>query len=266
MDESYKVGKNKKLFELAEFPAINTGEKVGIMFTGGIKSSLVASIAKKIYGIDNIVFLLISMDQFFNFGKDKEKLACARKNFEDGVNRLGGKHTFEFDNTCFSSYNPTSYATKKLLSKFKTIKYIFSGYSNIHEEAINMLTECGWGKGLITRGQLPVYLKNNSKKYKELSYYVEHLGCPIHFTTSFESFEITKEEYFMNVRPLRHLEFVEIVDLYNKMNLLGELQLTTSCDKQENNKHCGKCKNCLQRKYVFSQAKIIDLTNYSFNS
>lgn len=72
MDNSYKLGKNKKLFELAEFPAINSGDKIGILYTGGIKSSLVASIAKKIYGIDNIVFLLISMDQSSNFGNDKK--------------------------------------------------------------------------------------------------------------------------------------------------------------------------------------------------
>lgn len=267
MNSSYKLGKNKKLFELAEFPAINAGDKIGILFTGGIKSSLVASIAKQIYGIDNIVLLFISMDQSSNFGNDKEKLACATKNFEDGVKRLGGKHTFEFDNTCFTPHQPTfSYATKKLLAKFKTIKYVISGHSNIHEEAIDMLTESGWGKGLITRGQLPEYLKNNSKKYKELNYYVENLRCPIYFTSSVESFEIVKKDYSDNVRPLRHLEFVEIVELYNKMNLLGELQLTTSCDRHEDNKHCGKCKNCLQRKYVFSQAKTTDFTNYSFNS
>ena len=67
MDSSYTLGKNKKLFELAEFPAINPGDKVGILYTGGIKSSLVARIAKEIYGIDNIVFLLITMEQFSNF-------------------------------------------------------------------------------------------------------------------------------------------------------------------------------------------------------
>ena len=74
-----------------------------------------------------------------------------------------------------------------------------------------MLEESGWGKGLITRGQLTQYLKNNSKKYKELSYYVENLSCPIYFTSNVESFDIVKKDYIDNVRPLRHLEFVQIV-------------------------------------------------------
>jgi len=267
MDRSYKLGKNKKLFELAEFPAVNIGDKIGILFTGGIKSSLIASIAKQIYGIDNLVFLFISMDQFSNFDKDKKKLSCAKKNFEDGVKRLGGTLTFEFDNSCYNPHQPTfSYATKKLIGKFKTLKYVISGHSNIHEDAINMLDEAGWGKGLVTRGQLVDYLKNNSKKYKELHYYVKNLGCPIYFTSAVESFEIVKKDYLDNVRPFRHLEFIEILELYYKMNLLGELHLTTSCDKHEDNKHCGKCKNCLQRKYVFSHAGITDFTNYYFNS
>jgi hypothetical protein len=267
MDSSYTLGKNKKLFELAEFPAINPGDKVGILYTGGIKSSLVARIAKEIYGIDNIVFLLITMEQFSNFKNNKKKLACTKRNFENGIKRIEGKHTLDINNKMFSRHEPTaSYAIKKLLSKFNTLKYVFSGHSNIHEESINMLTDAGWEQGLVTKGQLPEYLKNNSKKYKELSYYVENLGCPIYFTSDAESFEFIKNDYLGNVRPLRNLEFHEIMELYNKIDTKNELKETTSCDANENDIHCGKCKNCVQRKYAFSKSGVKDSTKYSFNS
>ena len=59
MDSSYKLGKKKKLFELAEFPIINKGDKVVILFTGGVKSYLAAYIAKQMYGIENVICIII---------------------------------------------------------------------------------------------------------------------------------------------------------------------------------------------------------------
>ena len=57
MNESYVLGRNKTVFETAEFPQITADEKIGIIFDGDIESSLLAIIAKRLYGADRVVFI-----------------------------------------------------------------------------------------------------------------------------------------------------------------------------------------------------------------
>ena len=100
MNESYVLGKNKTVFEIAEFPQIAADEKVGIIFEGDIESTLLVIIAKKLYGVDRVVFVndkLIAFDGPLSYEKDADKLDIVKKTFEDGVKRLGAVHTLTVD-------------------------------------------------------------------------------------------------------------------------------------------------------------------------
>jgi len=265
MDNSYTLGKNKKLFELAEFPAINPGDKVIILFSGGIKSTLAALIAKELYGIENIIFGFISIDAFGNFKNNPEKLTISKKNHDDAFERLGGIHKFEVVNDDFSkNRNMHQSQSKKILDRFPSVKYSIAGYNKVHEETMEMLIESGWGKGLITKPNLSRYIESNSDKYETLNHALKNFDLPIPFTNSEVEFNELHKSFYSMVRPFRNLSDGEIVQLYNRMNLLNKLYQTKSCEILEND-HCGKCRNCLERKDAFLQAKITDLTNYSFN-
>jgi hypothetical protein len=265
MDSSYKL-KNKKIFELAEFPQLNDKDKMVVLFSGGIKSTLVALIAKELYGIENIIFGFISMDAFGDFKKNNSKKLYSKKNYEDGFKRLGGINKFDIGNDSFTVHKQMHLEhNKKILRKFSSVKYSIAGYSKIHEETMEMLTESGWGKGLITQGQLPAYVKSNSKKYETLNYAIENFDLPIPFTNNMVEFNELQKSFYSMVRPFRNLDDAEIIQLYVKMNLLDKLYQTKSCDVSENEDHCGNCRNCQERKKAFSQAKISDITKYSFN-
>ena len=57
MNSTYII--NKKTFSTFDvFKPIATGEQIAILYTNGIKSHLLALMAKQIYGIENIVFVL----------------------------------------------------------------------------------------------------------------------------------------------------------------------------------------------------------------
>ena len=266
MNSSYSVGKNKKLFELTEFPAINPGDKVIILFSGGIKSTLAALIAKELYGIENIVFGFISIDAFGDFKNNTERLKISKKNYDDVFERLGGIHKFELGNNDFTKNKSMHQLhSKKILNAFPSVKYSIAGYNKIHEETMEMLIASGWGKGFITKSNLSSYVESNSDKYETLNYALKNFNLPIPFTNSDVEFNELHKSFYSMVRPLRNLNDAEIIQLYNKMNLLNNLYQTKSCEILEND-HCGNCRNCLERKDAFLQAKITDLTNYSFNS
>lgn len=264
MDNSYKF-KNNKVFELAEFPQIKIGEKVVILFTGGIKSTLIALIAKKLYGIENIIFGFISMNVFGDFVDNPERVSINKKNYDDAVQRLGGIHKFELSDSDYTPHkNLHELHQKKILARFPTLKYTIGGWSKLHEESIEMLNESGYGKGLISKPQLNKYIKDNSNKYQTLNYEIETFLQPIPFTNKYLDLDTCTKTFYHNVRPFRHLDDKEIIELYNKMDLLNELHQTKSCEKS-NNLNCGNCRNCFKRKDAFSKAKVTDLTNYSLN-
>jgi 7-cyano-7-deazaguanine synthase len=264
MDSAYRL-KNNKVFELAEFPHVNPGEKVVILFTGGIKSTLVALIAKKIYGIDNVIFGHISVHAFGDFFNDPERVALNKKNYDDAVQRLGGVHKFVLDNRDYSTNkNMHELHQKKILAMFPSLKYTIAGWNKPYEESMEMLQDSGYGKGMITKYQLTKFVKDNAEKYPTLNFEIENWSQPIPFTNRHLDHSISTRTFNHTVRPLRHLDDSEVIELYTKMNLLSELRNTKSCEKNAN-QHCGNCRNCLKRKYAFSDAGISDQTEYRLN-
>jgi len=268
MNESYVLGKNKTVFEIAEFPQIAAGEKVGIIFEGDVESTLLAIMAKKLYGVDRVVFVndkLIAFDGPLAYEKDADKLDIVKKTFEDGVKRLGGVHTLTVDPKNYKKNTDATGEFKKLLVKKyqNKLKFMLCGYNKIHEQSVSMIKACGWDRGRITRGELKPWLEKNADRYPELYKYVFEQDGKIFGVSQYIGFEQIEADFNLCVRPFRNLTTSDVIDLYKQLGAVDELYKSSSCDVDIGN--CGVCNDCLKRKLAFKNSSVIDLTKYTFN-
>lgn len=264
MDKKYVLGKNKTVFETAEFPQIASDEKIGILFQGDIESTLLAVIAKELYGIDRVVFILIAFDEFLLYKNDEDKLNILKETFKQNVERLGGKHTLVLGSEVYKrNKNITLEIKKILLDKYQgKLKFVLSGYNKLHEQSMSMLKHCGWDRGIITDDKLKPWLEKNREHYLELyKHVVEHNG-KIFGVSKYIGFEQIEADFYTNVRPFRNLTQSDIIDLYDKINALTELYHSSSCDVDVGN--CGICSSCQRRKRSFRNSSVTDLTKYTF--
>jgi len=268
MNESYIVGKNKTVFETAEFPQIAADEKVGIIFEGDIESTLLVIIAKKLYGVDRVVFIndkLIAFNGTLSYEKEEDKLDIVKKTFEEGVKRLGGMHTLTVDPKIYKKNRNATGAFKKLLiEKYQNkLKFVLSGYNKIHEQSVSMLKTCGWDRGIITEGELKPWLKKNADRYPELFKHVFEQNGKIFGVNRYLGFEQIEADFNLCVRPFRNLITSDVIDLYKQLGAISELYQSSSCDVNLGN--CGICDDCQKRKLAFKNSSVTDLTKYTFN-
>lgn len=263
MNNSYVLGKNKTSFSLDEFPKIATGEKIGILFTGDIETTLIALIAKDLYGMDNVVFVLIAFEEFLQFKNDEDKLNFLKEYFDQAVKKLGGTHQYILTNTVKKNRNMTVEAKRLILQKYPQMKFMLSGHNKIHEQCMTMLKDSKWSEGKITNDKLESYLETNKNKYPELYNYVFKQQGKLFGVSKYIGFEQYEIDYETNTRPFKKLTQSEIIDLYNALGYTSQLYQTSSCDVSMGN--CGICESCARRKAVFKDSTVADLTNYSFN-
>ena len=261
MQNSYVLGKDKKIFDFSMFPQIDVGEQIGILYTGGIKSHLLALIAKELYGIENIIFVLET-----DTGNNSKDLNSLKNNFNNGISILNGIHVFQTGDNNYDN-NELFYGSfvDSILARYPNIKYLLSGYDIFIEQTMQLLENSGWSKGLKTREELIKYLKQNQNNFPVVhrNHTESNVGIPM-----IHRKDVYLESYiFLNniARPFKNLDLYEIIEMYDENNLLPQLSQTISCKKSVGNTHCGKCKNCLQRKNAFSLARVPDLTKYSLN-
>ena len=235
MNSTYNInGKTFSTFDV--FKPIATGEKIAILYTNGIKSHLLALMAKQIYGIENIVFVLNTPEEYFNFKDNPTKLSKVISNFNNGLT---------------------------IKAQFPTVKFLYAGHNNMHEETIQLLLNSGWDKGLINDYQLYNYLNENSTKYTELHYYVNNLDYKIPATNKILGFEQINHYYNSVQKPFKTLTTVNIIKFYQILNLQENIFDSNCCPVLTTKSHCGYCNDCLGRKYALSQAEITDKTEYN---
>jgi hypothetical protein len=268
MNESYVLKRNKTVFETAEFPQIAADEKIGIIFEGDIESTLLVIIAKKLYGVDRVVFIndrLIAFDGTLSTSKDENKLDIVKKTFEQGVKRLGGIHTLTVDSKIYKkNRNATRAFTKLLVEKYQgKLKFVLSGYNKIHEQSLSMLRACGWDRGALTNGELKSWIEKNADLYPELFEYVCEQNGKIFGVNKYISFEQIEADFNLCVRPFRNLTTSDVIDLYEQLGAKTELYESSSCDVDLGN--CGICSDCHKRKLAFRNSSVADLTKYTFN-
>jgi len=264
---------NGKKFK-PELLDIAENEFVGIFFTGGIESTLVAKMMIEKYGVDRVVFVILTMNRYSNYAKNAEKAQRVLSDFENRVQRLGGKHIVDMNtedaDNCDEWYGTRvlSAITKMKISKeVGSCRYIFTGYSNIHKEHMEMLDECGWEKGFVLREQVENWLREENRidNYPEIKRFLDEQKGALYFVTESVPFDIVQEHYYDSIKPLNNLTKDEAIDLYRQYDIIDELAHTISCNdpSYEGYDHCGYCKNCIQRQDGFKDTGITDPTNYA---
>lgn len=252
-------------------PTIPAGHKVGIFYTGGVESTLVALMMLKKYGVDNVVFIFMSLDRYSNYKDNRPKFEKIAADFKRRVENIGGIHTMEIDNddqnNCdewYGTRNIVEWALAKVRKNFGPCLHVFAGYSNIHRENIQLLEDCGWEKEMQLREQVMEWLPDHIDDYPEVRDFLYKCDGMIYFVAEATSFLVVQQHYYSSVKPLEHLTKNEVVEVYHKFGFKDELAATVSCNRPEvkAEEHCGVCKNCKQRQLAFEIAGYEDPTVY----
>ena len=253
-------------------PTVASGNKVGLFFTGGVESTLVALMMLKKYGADNVIFIFMSLERYSNYKHNHKKFQRIQEDFKRRVESIGGIHTMEIDNhdaqycdELYGSRNIVEWSLKKVTSEFGECKHIFAGYSNIHRENIQLLKDCGWEKTIQLKEQVKQWLSERMDQYPEVRDFLVDCGGDIYFVTESVAFDIVQQHYYSSVKPLNEMTKPEVIELYKKFGFEKELAQTISCNNPdvEASMHCGICKNCTQRQKAFIVANIEDQTIYA---
>jgi len=266
MNSSYTI--NNKVFNISDqFPSIAANEKVVILYTGGIKSHLLALIAKEIYGINNIIFALITIKGFTLVDNNSPVITKLQNNFKNNTNSLKAVNTILLDETI---YNPNEFIftsiVNKITSKYQNVKYIFAGYNIKYEETKNLILNYGYDKGSTTVVELLNNLKLNSSTYPELYLDVTNFNKSIPATRPSElDLNQLKNLYESVFKPFVGLTQLEILNFYQQLNLQNEIFNLNDCEQFSEKSHCGTCCDCKKRKYMLSQLNITDITDYDVN-
>jgi len=263
MNSTYNInGKTFSTFNV--FKPIATGEKIAILYTAGIKSHLLALMAKQIYGIENIVFVLNTPEEFANFKNNPTKLTKAKNNFTLGLEKLNAIHSIHNTEGLFEQHKFNyDLIMEKINGKFSNVKFIFAGHNNMHQETIQLLLDSGWDKGLLSVNELKEYLDNNSSKYPELYYYTKNLDYKIPAVNRVLGFEQINHYYQSVQKPFANLTTTNIIKFYEILSLKDKIFESVSCPVLTTKLNCGYCSDCLGKKYALSQAGIEDTTDYS---
>jgi len=269
MNESYVLGRNKTVFETAEFPQITADEKIGIIFDGDIESTLLAIIAKKLYGADRVVFIndqAIDYDgKIYKKRKDLDRLNIINSTIQEAIKKLGGTQILNVETEIYIANRSSTKALEKLLvEKYNNkLRFVLSGWTKIHEQSISMVKACGWDRGTITRGELKPWLEKNADRYPELFKYVFEQNGQIFGVSKHFAFEQYEADFNLGVRPFRNLTTSDVIDLYDQLGAVTQLYQSSSCDVDIGN--CGVCNECLKRKLAFKNSSVSDLTKYTLN-
>ena len=263
MNSTYNInGKTFSTFDV--FKPIATGEKIAILYTNGIKSHLLALMAKQIYGIENIVFVLNTPEEYFNFKDNPTKLSKVISNFNNGLTKLSAVNSIHNTGGLFEQHKMNyDLIMEKIQAQFSTVKFLYAGHNNMHEETIQLLLDSGWDKGLLSVNELNGYLDNNSSKYPELYYYTKNLDYKIPAVNRVLGFEQINHYYQSVQKPFANLTTTNIIKFYEILSLKDKIFESVSCPVLTTKLNCGYCSDCLGNNYALSQAGIEDNTDYS---
>lgn len=256
-----------------ELPEIDDDEYAGIFFTGGVESTLVAKMMIEKYGVDRVVFIILTMNRYSNYASNQKKLSRVTGDFESRVTRLGGKHIVDMNTTdaeqCDELYQTrilVDMTRMKINREVGKCNHVFAGYSNIHQEHMTLLDDCEWEKGMMLREQVETWLDEDNRidNYPEVKRFLREQKGALYFVTEAVSFSTVQDHYYNTIKPLNELTKGEAVELYKLYDIEDELQYTITCNepKYSGYDHCGECKNCIQRQDGFTDAGMEDPTNY----
>lgn len=233
---------------------------MAVLFSGGMDSTLIVSIAVDLYGKDN-VFLIWSDAMFCDNNSQMKQVI--KHNVETVANYLGMRIFYVPVDYEYFKINPLLSQRDAWMDAQKVLKFdhIAMGMTAMFWDIIPLQE--------MTRAEILNYCNADRKKHHALieqwhmdtDTYTEHLKMKIHpDVCAWLEENIGKQFHF----PLGTLHKEEIVDLYYKLGKEDLLYHTISC-MEGNGEHCGKCWNCQNRYDGHDINGIEDRTVYNSN-
>lgn len=261
-----------KKFELT-LPRIKKDEYVGLYFTGGIESTLVAQMLFDKYGVDKVVLIIISSGYYGSFRRKESKKVRVIHDFELRSKEIGAKHTISITSEDFDmqdEYYGTRYINPlvkaKITKNIGNCNNVFSGFSNVQKEMMQILHDCDYANRSMTNAEVHKWLEEDNRidNYPDMKQYLQDQNGDLMFVNNLAGFSYINEYYSNTIKPLNDLRLPEIIDLYSKYKLEDMLSDTISCNMGDMKGHdqCGVCKSCQQRKAGFEEAGVEDPTSY----
>ena len=264
METEYLLGPNKTLYQIHEhFPKLESGSKVGVFFSGGLESTLIAYIASKLYGPGNV--LLFYSDSMFS-GNDAVIDQNIRANVARTADVIGKEAIYiETDLELLNNDRKTfveSY-TKQIIKDYD-LTTMFFGFTRLFFEVEPFKDESLSLKEIVALAYSnPVIFKDTIREFHlDTGAYVSYLQD---IDIPSEVYPILRGASNMIVSPFSQINKKEVVDLYRQLGLLLISYQTSSCimdELRETGKHCGKCFNCQQRLDGYMMAGFLDRTPY----
>jgi 7-cyano-7-deazaguanine synthase in queuosine biosynthesis len=266
---TYLLGPEKLTYNIFEnFPPAN---KVGIAFSGGMESTLLALIAFEIYGKDNVI-LTYSYNPF-TLGLNTEQ--AIKNNVENG-SKLLDKDVILLDmdmNNLLSDYSKTVLENLNFLKNNYNMDILLAGYtktffslkefSNVNNTQDDILKKA-FSDPVKYKNTIDEFHLNSKDNYS----YALTLNIP---ALSSSSFNLFKDERICKIQklPFEKITKTEIVDLYIQLGLVNYMFETRTCQMKEIEKtgrHCGLCLVCQGRYSSITNMGLEDKTVYANNN
>jgi 7-cyano-7-deazaguanine synthase in queuosine biosynthesis len=243
--------------------------KVGIGFSGGMESSLIAKLAIDKYGVDNVSLFMLS--GIFN-RNDERAIEIRKANMHKVMDYLNiplDKLTvIHFDYDLHTADRGLSLASVNdyMALHFPEIEKIYFGFTNVFFD-VAPLREPG-----ITMTEINKLLTENTTQFERVIAEFHTNTTDEYISVLHRNMDIGPESYTHIIEndkvmtPFDNLDKGEIVDLYYQLGLTDLLYNTGSCTDGKSilvtGNHCGKCFNCQQRFDGHIDSNRLDLTVY----
>lgn len=255
------AGNEKYLNIQDKFPQIPDNQNIGVFFSGGMESTLLALICRELYGIDRIK--LIYSDHLFADSQHTKDIILENVKTVSNFLNIPVNYVYTSKDEHIQNAKQNVLNIRKTLIKDFDCYYSLLGFTSLFWDLEELLVKN------LSPEEINRELKNNTKKYENLKkefHYSnnKHIELIKNVNIHVDTYEIMKNYSVYGILlPFDNLNKNHIVNLYKNLNWWEILLKTESC--VDDYGHCGNCFACQQRHDAFVIAGEVDPTKYELD-